>query len=240
MGLVGCSADSSSIVMKQIDVSGGTLTANGITVEIPAGALSKSVTVTGTSSATSASNAIGPAFVLGPEGQTFAMPVRVTVPFVMAQLTAKGLTTADVEVETAPQGTTQFTSLGGSLVDATHVATTTMHFSIFVATAGGDVDGGTCAPLNSSCASTPCCNGNCDANHLCTTPVCAGAGSACSSNSACCSGSCNGGVCGTAGCVTGETLCGGACVSTSSDSQNCGGCGKVCATTQTCKQGVCG
>jgi hypothetical protein len=252
--LVGCGgAANNTIVSKQIDARGGSLTANGITIEIPAGALAQPVTVTGTSSSASAPDAIGPAFLLGPEGQTFAMPVRVTVPFVAAQLAAKGLTTADIEIETAPRDGTQFTSLGGSVVDATHAAATTTHFSIFVAMArshvssdGGAVDaaasdGGGCAPLSGSCLSTPCCSGTCDAaSHTCTMPTCAGVGSACSSGSACCSGNCSGGVCGSAGCAIGQTNCAGACVNTNGDTHNCGACGRACTTGQMCTLGVCG
>jgi hypothetical protein len=45
-----------------------------------------------------------------------------------------------------------------------------------------------------------------------------------------------------AGCVCpqGKTACGGACVDTQTDVNNCGGCGRVCGAGQQCTGGVCG
>jgi hypothetical protein len=209
---LGACSGSPSTNGKQIDSSGGTWTADGVTVQIPPGALTQAITITETASSTSASDAIGPAILLGPEGQTFALPVQVTVPFNPGQLPA-GLTLADVVVETAPRNSTMFTSLGGAAVDGSHVAATTTHFSVFVATAharqndagagdsGGVVDASngdssSCAPSGASCASIPCCSGNCDAtSHTCKTPVCGAVGTSCSSNADCCSALCATGVC---------------------------------------------
>ena len=41
-------------------------------------------------------------------------------------------------------------------------------------------------------------------------------------------------------CAAGQTQCGSACVDTSSDRTNCGSCGTVCLSNQSCKSGVCG
>ncbi len=41
-------------------------------------------------------------------------------------------------------------------------------------------------------------------------------------------------------CSSPETTCGGKCVSTSSDPDNCGACGTVCGASQVCSQGQCG
>jgi hypothetical protein len=41
-------------------------------------------------------------------------------------------------------------------------------------------------------------------------------------------------------CSPGQMCCGGTCVNTSTDEQNCGGCGVVCPSTQVCQSGVCG
>jgi hypothetical protein len=52
----------------------------------------------------------------------------------------------------------------------------------------------------------------------------------------------SGGMAGTAGtpaCAIGQLSCAGVCTTTSTDSNNCGGCGTVCAATQSCVAGVC-
>jgi hypothetical protein len=70
----------------------------------------------------------------------------VTLPFSASDL-PPGATTADVEILTAPEGSTNFVSLGGTLLDATHIQTTTLHFSQFVAAAHRhDRDAGTVTP----------------------------------------------------------------------------------------------
>src|SRR6516162_4858975 len=54
---------------------------------------------------------------------------------------------------------------------------------------------------------------------------------ACASSEACIARTCTG--CGTL------TPCPGACVDTSTDAANCGGCGHVCGAAQTCRSGTC-
>lgn len=49
---------------------------------------------------------------------------------------------------------------------------------------------------------------------------------------------CTGGACGII-CPMGKTECGGECVDTKTDTNNCGMCGTTCAMTETCLQGLC-
>ena len=136
---LGCSSsaglsDSGATRASTIGPAGGTVTSNGATLTIPRDALTASVeiTVAETPGAPTASGAtlVGPVFTLGPSGMHFAKPVSVTLPFVPAELPA-GATADQVAVYTSPVGSTSFASLGGTLVDATHVQVTTTHFSCF-------------------------------------------------------------------------------------------------------------
>src|SRR5690606_24404563 len=61
---------------------------------------------------------------------------------------------------------------------------------------------------------------------------CGACGAACNPGQACSGGTC-------AGCQTGLTNCGEACVDTNTDANHCGGCGNVCGAGQSCIQGSC-
>lgn len=81
---------------------------------------------------------VGVPWLLGPAGDAFAFPFTVTLAFCPQQLPA-GKTAADVVVltgpplSTSPVDSASFTSLGGTLIDSTHIQVTTSYFSIFVA-----------------------------------------------------------------------------------------------------------
>jgi hypothetical protein len=109
-----------------------------------------------------------------------------------------------------------------------------------------------CGSCGYACASTTeiCSNGEC----LCAAgyEVCGDAcklsnGQSCGANAACCSGACVGNVCVSAGatcddpgdCLGGDSCCGSVCTDTTTDPQNCGGCGIICDLTQTCIDGMC-
>jgi hypothetical protein len=56
----------------------------------------------------------------------------------------------------------------------------------------------------------------------------------------CASGVCSGGVCAAgSSCAEGQADCGGICVDTCCDNNNCGACGNVCKDGLTCFEGVC-
>ena len=109
---------------KLIGTGGGRIELDdGFVLRIPAGALAFDVELS--VALTDSPPGMGPVYVLGPEGQSFDVPVSVTVPFDPAVLSR------DVHVFTAPRGSSDFTSLGGVLVDPTHVRSETTHFSLF-------------------------------------------------------------------------------------------------------------
>jgi len=130
----GCSTSSIGPVQAAIGPAGGTLSDDGTTVTIPAGALSKVVTIT----LTPTPGALGPPgitlvgtpMVLGPEGQTFAIPVSVLMSFDPGKLPA-GTSSGAVAIYTAAVGSDSFAALLTTAVDATHVSAQTTHFSIF-------------------------------------------------------------------------------------------------------------
>jgi hypothetical protein len=124
-----------------IGPAGGSVsTSDRTSVTVPAGALAGAQSVTITPSPASPGPAraalVGPQYVFGPEGVTFSKPVTVTLAFDPARIPA-GKSASDVKVYTAPVGSTAFTTLPTTPVDATHVAAQTTHFSRF----GTDVPG---------------------------------------------------------------------------------------------------
>src|SRR4029079_17120784 len=69
-----------------VGATGGTVTAsNGVSIEIPAGALSNDVTITidelSDVDAPEGATSVGKTIELGPEGLTFDEPVKVTLPW---------------------------------------------------------------------------------------------------------------------------------------------------------------
>jgi hypothetical protein len=138
--------------MMNIPPTGGTVTTgDGASVVIPDGAISGNTSITMGGEPDSVSipdfELVGPAYRLGPEGQQFATPVTVTVPFDGSQLPSDA-TSADIVIMTAPVGGAEWTELPTTLIDDGHVSAPTSHFSDFVAAvhkhkvdmAGGNVD----------------------------------------------------------------------------------------------------
>jgi uncharacterized protein YjdB len=115
-------------VAQMVTSAGGTVTnLAGVVLDIPAGALAQPTMITIAPSATAPTGAAGPAFVFGPEGQQFAMPVALTLPF-----DPKNVPVGQVPaVFTAPAGSSNFQDLGGVVSDATHMQVGITHFSVF-------------------------------------------------------------------------------------------------------------
>lgn len=129
--------------------SGGKVTADGVELVVPAGALSKDVVITiePTTSAPSPLDArvVGATYLLGPEGLTFGKPVTLTLPFDPTRVPA-GTSSSAIEILTAPRGSRSYAPLPTTAVDGTHVRAEVSHFSYFVpAIPGADAgvqDGG--------------------------------------------------------------------------------------------------
>ena len=147
-GLAGSGAAGAGVTTSQlVDTTGGTVTtADGVTLVVPAGALSAATTLTVASDAsavpstgkimvpaggTTTAIVVGTPFVFGPEGQTFASGVTITIPFDPSKLPS-GDTASSVFIATAPVGSSSFAKVSTNLVDATHVSTLTSHFSVYV------------------------------------------------------------------------------------------------------------
>ena len=85
---------------------------------------------------------------------------------------------------------------------------------------------GACSPTPQNCGSTGYCN-----NASCTPKLNSGS---CTSNVQCVSGNCSNGTC----CGSGQTGCSGTCVDLTTNTLNCGTCGRSCSG-QACCAGTC-
>ncbi len=115
---------------------GGTVsTSNGTQVKVPAGALGKDTLITialdPSAPVPTGVTVVGTPYVFGPEGLVFSTAVTVTLSFDPARVPA-GRSVKDIEVFTAPVGSNDFTKLSTTVLDKTHVAAETAHFSVFV------------------------------------------------------------------------------------------------------------
>jgi hypothetical protein len=151
-------------------------TADGVTLVVPAGALSAATTLTVASDTnavpssgmlmvpaggTQTAIVVGTPFVFGPEGQTFASGVTITLPFDPSKLPS-GATASSVFIATAPVGSSSFAKLSTNIADTTHVSTLTSHFSVYVPLAYPP--GGAGCTSNTTCsAGQVCVNGACTA-----------------------------------------------------------------------------
>ncbi len=107
-------------------------------------------------------------------------------------------------------------------------------------TCPGTLCGTFCENIRSDPSNCGACGIACGTGSACVNGACVGApnGSSCAGGSNCQSGICSGGVC--SACAAGQESCGGTCINTQTDSNNCGACGMVCPGGQTClRLGAC-
>ena len=160
----GGSAPPDAASSQQIGAAGGSVTLpDGTGVTIPAGALVAGTTIDVTVQAdpsapgvpASLGTSVGAIYLFQPEGQQFLKPVTITLAFDPSQIPA-GRSTAELVDFTAPAGTPSYSSLPTTVVDASHVAAQTTHFSDHGAGLPAVSDGGACEPADaSSCNCVP-------------------------------------------------------------------------------------
>ena len=181
--VAGCGTDGPGSAASTVGPSGGEVsTPSGAGVSIPAGALAAATSITAAAVASTptftGTTVVGGAVTFGPEGQQFAVPVTVTLPF-SASLLPAGKTAASVVIYTAPVGTSTYTALATSGVDASHVAAKVSHFSNFVpavamggCTSNADCAHGTC--VAGVCSQSGQClgNGDCGPGQNCVSGKC--------------------------------------------------------------------
>ncbi len=106
--------DDASVTAMTVGADGGTLTtADGVVIEIPAGALPAATTITVRRAGPPAMGAVGPVYELGPDGTRFAQPVTLTLPYDPASL--GGVAPGDLMLATRASG--GWSSAGWALVD---------------------------------------------------------------------------------------------------------------------------
>ncbi len=108
---------------------------------------------------------------------------------------------------------------------------------------GGTCAGGACQTCNGGpvcTGSDTCCPGGC-VNTSIDPSDCGYCGNICAAGDSCIGGKCQTSpACGTGpACTGGETCCSGECVNTTSDANNCDGCGNVCQTGYSCVASTC-
>ncbi|WP_437611569.1 DUF5050 domain-containing protein [Sorangium sp. So ce834] len=114
-----------------VDAQGGTFTAeDGFTIEVPSGAVSEETVITVERVEDAPEGAVGPMYVLGPEGQTFDKPITLTLPITIALKAALGENTVlGAYGFTAQEGSNDFAPLARHDVSKESVVTETDRLS---------------------------------------------------------------------------------------------------------------
>ena len=160
-----CSGPAAVTTTQSVGTTGGTVaTGDGTGVVLPMGAVSGPTTISISPvtdpGAPTGTTVVGTGYLFGPEGTIFVNPVKISLAVVLSKLPA-GKTIADVSIYTAPGGSTTYTKLDTTVVDATHVSATTNHFSVFVPAAPSSTSActGTCVTTTGGCTCTASCSG---------------------------------------------------------------------------------
>lgn len=131
-------------VKQVVGAAGGSLVhPTGAKLVVPPGALSADVELSLTGAAApdpaqTGAPAVGQAFVLGPEGQTFATPLSIEVPVDPALVQQRGAGVDELRLRLAPQSTMQFVELATTADTERKVLTAQLtHFSIIVPVVSG-------------------------------------------------------------------------------------------------------
>jgi hypothetical protein len=210
-------------VTQNTGPQGGSLTLEGTTLEIPAGALdgNQSISITSTTDVPpSGVTNLSPIYRFGPEGLTFKVPVAIHMSFaggtatpviVWSTIGGSGFERVDTTMAGSVASGTVTHFSGGFVADASSAGSLPG-----VADAGAAGDDGPAMGSDASPAVDASTGGGC--------MVCAS------------------GLCGAA-CPSGTTACGAgkppSCADLSSDPSNCGSCGNTCSAGQGCLQGLC-
>jgi hypothetical protein len=127
---------------ETIGPNGGLIATNeGTTLIVPPEALDASVTITvglnPSPPPLTQATALTSAHVFTPEGQTFGVPVCVTLSY-EPELLPAGVTGQNVFLYSAPQDSGAYVAIPSLAVDSTHVMGMTTHFSNVFAAYGGE------------------------------------------------------------------------------------------------------
>lgn len=131
---LGCQGSSSGGTSGGIGPAGGTVSmTDGVSIEVPAGALAEEVSIKVSASTVKRPGMLGAtAYQFEPEGLKFLKPVKVTLPFTRTANLPDNVE-EPVHVFRAPKGSTEFQDLGGTTVTKGRVQAETLGFSVFIA-----------------------------------------------------------------------------------------------------------
>jgi slime mold repeat-containing protein len=256
--------EAGDVSTAMIGPGGGTLSlADGTSVEIPRGALSRETDVTlrrnlDAVNLTRGVSAASAVYELLPAGASIGVPIVVTIVIPdEARSTGEG-----IRIMAAPAGTAAFMELPTDIVEGDRArASTTQFGNIVVATrpacrGNGPCDDGSACTFNDRCVKGECRGTpyTCDDGNVCTNNVCDGAGgcrfppntapcddgNACTSNDTCANGVCSGTAysCDDGNICTGDVCDGAGGCRFVANSASCDD-GNACTSGDVCSSGRC-